>query len=476
MNHMFKMLINGELTGADKTFPVFNPSTGEVITDVPDISESQVIEALGFANEGFKQWSSTPLSKRAELILDYAALLEENAEEIIAILIEETGKPRDNAEYDFGMLTNCLRFFVEEAKRIEQPVIVDPDERFHHFIQRQSLGVVVGYLAWNFPLLNLGYKLAPSLASGCSCIIKPSQVTPLATLKCAELAHKVGFPAGVINIITSNNYDNTNPLLTSETTALFTMIGSTRAGVNAMKAACTSVKHFSVELGGNAPVVVYDDADLDKAVIDIVNLKYGNSGQVCVSPNRCFVHESRVAEFIDKAVSHASGIQLGTGDDAERLMGPLSSEKERGRILKLIEDAVKGGAQIALGGNIPSDRATGFYLEPTILTDVKEEMEIARTEIFGPVLSIIPFSDADDIIAKANDTEFGLAAYVYTTSLSRAFSAAKGIQAGSVCINEAHYSVQLPHGGLKQSGVGKDCSKYSLQEFYTNKRVSMLMG
>ncbi|MCZ8530099.1 aldehyde dehydrogenase family protein [Alteromonas sp. PRIM-21] len=476
MNHTFKMLINGELTGADRTFPVFNPSTGEVITEVPDISESQVIEALGFADEGFKHWSSTPLSKRAELILDYAALLEENAEEIIAILIEETGKPRDNAEYDFGMLTNCLRFFVEEAKRIEQPVIVDPDERFHHFIQRQSLGVVVGYLAWNFPLLNLGYKLAPSLASGCSCIIKPSQVTPLATLKCAELAHQVGFPAGVINIITSNNYDNTNPLLTSDTTALFTMIGSTRAGVNAMKTACTSVKHFSVELGGNAPVVVYDDADLDKAVIDIVNLKYGNSGQVCVSPNRCFVHESRVAEFIDKAVSHASGIQLGTGDDAERLMGPLSSEKERGRILKLIEDAVKGGAQIALGGNIPSDRATGFYLEPTILTDVKEEMEIARTEIFGPVLSIIPFSDADDIIAKANDTEFGLAAYVYTTSLGKAFSAAKGIQAGSVCINEAHYSVQLPHGGLKQSGVGKDCSKYSLQEFYTNKRVSMLMG
>ena len=475
MNHTFKMLINGELTGAEKTFPVLNPSTGRVIAEVPDISESQVIETLGFANEGFKQWSSTPLSKRAELILDYAALLEENAEDIIAILIEETGKPRDNAEYDFGMLTNCLRFFVEEAKRIEQPVIVDPDERFHHFIQRQSLGVVVGYLAWNFPLLNLGYKLAPSLASGCSCIIKPSQVTPLATLKCAELAHQVGFPAGVINIITSNNYDNTNPLLTSDTTALFTMIGSTRAGVNAMKTACTSVKHFSVELGGNAPVVVYDDADIDKAVVDIVNLKYGNSGQVCVSPNRCFVHESRVAEFIDKAVSHASGIQLGTGDDAERLMGPLSSEKERSRILKLIEDAVKDGAEIVLGGGIPSDKTAGFYLEPTILINVKEEMEVARTEVFGPVLSIIPFSDADDIIAKANDTEFGLAAYVYTTNLNRAFSAAKGIQAGSVCINEAHYSVQLPHGGLKQSGVGKDCSKYSLQEFYTNKRISMLM-
>ena len=475
MNHTFNMLINGELVGAEKHFPVLNPSNGHVIAQVPDISETQVVETLAHANEGFKTWSSTPLAKRAELILNYAAVLEDNAEDIIALLIEETGKPRDNAEYDFGMLTTCLRFFVEEAKRIEQPVIVDPEDRFHHFIQRQSLGVVVGYLAWNFPLLNLGYKLAPSLASGCSCIIKPSQVTPLATLKCAELAHQIGFPAGVINVITSNNYDNTNPLLTSETTALFTMIGSTRAGVNAMKTACTSVKHFSVELGGNAPVIVYDDADLDKAVTDIVNLKYGNSGQVCVSPNRCFVHESCLVEFIDKAVSHASGITLGTGSDAERLMGPLSSEKERSRILNLIENAVDSGANVVLGGSVPKNKTEGFYLEPTILSDVSEDMDIASTEVFGPVLSIIPFSDTDDIIAKANNTEFGLAAYVYTTNLNRAFKAAKQIQAGSVCINEAHYSVQLPHGGLKQSGVGKDCSKYSLQEFYTNKRISILM-
>lgn len=474
-DYEFTMLINGELVNADNSFPVLNPATGEVITTVPDISEVQVEQTLEHARAGFATWSSTPLSKRAELILSYASVLEDNADDIIAILIEETGKPRDNAEYDFGMLITCLRFFVEEAKRVEQPVIVDPEERFHHFIQRQPLGVVVGYLAWNFPLLNLGYKLAPSLASGCSCIIKPSQVTPLATLKCAELAQQVGFPPGVINIITSNNYDNTNPLLTSDKTSLFTMIGSTRAGVNAMKTACTSVKHFSVELGGNAPVLVYDDADIDKAVTDIVNLKFANSGQVCVSPNRCFVHQSRIAEFIDKAVTHAKGIELGTGNEAERLMGPLSSEKERSRIVKLIDDAVENGAKIALGGGVPDSRTNGFYLEPTILTDVSESMEVTRTEVFGPVLSIIPFSDSDDVIAKANDTEFGLSAYVYTTNLSRAFKAAKGIQAGSVCINEAHYSVQLPHGGLKQSGVGKDCSKYSLQEFYTNKRVSVLI-
>ncbi|MBU3021097.1 aldehyde dehydrogenase [Aestuariibacter sp. A3R04] len=474
MKHEFHMLIGGELLGAENTFPVLNPDTADVITHVPDISEAQVNKALAEAEKGFAVWSETPLSARESLILAYADLLEANAEDIIALLIEETGKPRDNAEYDFGMLITCLRYFIEEAKRVEQPVINDPDDRFHHFIQRQSLGVVVGYLAWNFPLLNLGYKLGPSLASGCSCIIKPSQVTPLATLKCAELAHQIGFPAGVINIITSNNYDNTNPLLTSDITSLFTMIGSTRAGVNAMKTACTSVKHFSVELGGNAPVVVYDDANLEKAVTDIVDLKFSNSGQVCVSPNRCFVHESLVEKFTALAVERARGLTLGTGDAGARLMGPLSSEKERSRIVALIAEAKEAGAKVELGGEIPEEKA-GFYLKPTILSGVSESMSVAQTEVFGPVLSIIPFSDCDDVIAKANNTEFGLAAYVYTSSLTKAFKAAKGIRAGSVCVNEAHYSVQLPHGGLKQSGVGKDCSKYSLQEFYTNKRVSVLI-
>lgn len=469
------MLINGELVSSQQQFDVVNPDTGEVIAQVPDIDPMQVQDCLKAASESFKTWSKTSLATREELILRYVDILESNKDEIVDILISETGKPVDNAEYDFGMLVTCLRFFVEEMKRIDQPVIQDPDGRFHHFIKRQSLGVVVGYLAWNFPLLNFGYKVAPILASGCTGIIKPSQVTPLATLRCAELALEAGFPSGVINVISSNNYDVTNPLLTSKTPALFTMIGSTSAGVRAMQTACTSVKHFSVELGGNAPVIVYDDAELDKAVTDIIDLKFANSGQVCVSPNRCFVHESVYTQFIEKAKQHAQGIRLGVGREEGRIMGPLMSDKERQRILASIENTVAQGAKVVMGGGIPEGKS-GFYLQPTILADCTDKMALTCDEIFGPVLAVIPFGDSDDVISMSNDCDLGLAAYVYTTNLQRAMTAAEEIDAGSVCINEVHYGVQLPHGGLKQSGVGKDCSKYSLHEYLTNKRVSILIN
>lgn len=475
-NSQYKMLINGELVSSPTTFPVLNPATEEVIAEVPDITSEQVELALNSANEAFDAWSKTSLAEREAIMLKYAEILEQHRDEIIDILISETGKPLDNAEYDFDMLPKCLRFFIEEAKRVDSPVIADPDGRFHHFIQRQPLGVVVGYLAWNFPLLNVGYKLGPVLASGCTAIIKPSQVTPLASLRCAELAIEAGIPAGVINIITSNNYDVTNPLLTSDIPSMFTMIGSTQSGVRAMKTACTSVKHFSVELGGNAPVIVYDDAEVKKAAHNIIDLKFGNSGQVCVSPNRCFVHESVYEQFIAEAKAHAEGLVLMPGRGEGRQMGPLLLEKERTRIMELIEDAQDSGAEVVLGGKIPADKPKGFYLEPTILANASAKMEIAKQEIFGPVLPVIPFSDEDDVIALANDCEYGLASYVYTTNLKRAMQAASQIQSGSVCVNEVHYSVQLPHGGLKQSGVGKDCSRYSLEEYLTNKRVSILVN
>lgn len=475
-NTQYKMIINGELVSSSTTFDVVNPDNGQVVAQVPQIEANQVEDVLAAANQGFSAWSKVSLTERETLILAYANLLEQHKDEIVDILISESGKPIDNAEYDFGMLTTCLRYFVEEAKRVEQPVIVDPDGRFHHYIQRQPIGVAVGFLAWNFPLLNFGYKLAPVLASGCSSIIKPSQVTPLATLRCAELALEVGFPAGVINVITSNDYDVTNPLLTSDIPALFTMIGSTNSGVKAMQTACTSVKHFSVELGGNAPVIVYDDAEVKKAAHNIIDLKYGNSGQVCVSPNRCFVHESVYKTFIAEAKAHAEGLVLEAGRGEGRQMGPVINEKERARILSLVDDAVTHGATLTLGGKIPADKAKGYYMEPTILSDVNVEMSVARQEIFGPVLPIIPFTDEDDIIAQANDCEYGLSAYVYTTNLKRGMQAANELQAGSVCVNEVHYAVHLPHGGLKQSGVGKDCSRYSLEEYLTNKRVSILIN
>jgi len=470
------MLINGELISEKETIDVINPETEQVIARVPQIEPIHINYALDSADKAFKVWSKMSLSMRSELILKYASLLEQHKDEIVDLLIAETGKPADNAEYDFDMLTNCLRFFIEEAKRIDQPVIADPNGRFLNYIMRQPLGVVVGYLAWNFPLLNLGYKLGPVLASGCTAIIKPSQLTPLATLRCAQLSIDAGIPPGVINVISGDRYDITDPLLTSDKTSLFTMIGSTKSGVETMKTACSNIKHFSVELGGNSPVIVYDDADVTKAAQSIIDLKFANSGQVCVSPNRCFVHESVYEQFIEQAKIHTQGIVLGTGREEGRLMGPMLTAQARDRVLAEIDKALTNGANLIIGGNIPVSHPTGYYLEPTILADVNPKMSLACDEIFGPVLPVIKFSDKDDVIAMANDTEYGLAAYVYTSNLQRGLQAAQQIQAGSVCINEVHYDVSLPHGGLKQSGVGKDCSHYSLEEYMTLKRVSVLVN
>lgn len=476
MTQHFSMTVNGKAVNSDKTFSVVNPATEEVIAEVAEVDSNSVELALTSARDAFTTWSRMPLAKRQAMILRYADLLEQHRDEIIDLLIAETGKPIDNAEYDFGMLTTCLRFFCDEAARIDQQVIPDPDRRFLNYTLRQPLGVVVGYLAWNFPLLNLGYKLGPVLASGCTAIIKPSQLTPLATLRCAQLLSEAGIPDGVVNVFSGTDYDVTNPLLESDIPSLFTMIGSTNAGVGAMKTACTNVKHFSVELGGNAPVLVYDDADVQAAAESVVNLKFANSGQVCVSPNRCFVHESVYDAFVVAAAKHAAGIKLGAGREEGRLMGPLLTQKSRDRILQLVESAKSRGAKVVCGGKIPESPAKGYYLEPTILRDVDRSMELSCDEIFGPVLPVIRFSDSDDEIALANDTEYGLAAYVYTTNIKRGLRAAAEIDAGSVCVNEVHYGVQLPHGGLKQSGVGKDCSRYSLQEYLTLKRVSVLVG
>ena len=471
----FAMLINGQPVTTEKTFPVVNPATEAIIAEAPEVDAASVAAALAAARDAFPKWSRLPLVERRAIILNYAELLEQNRETLIDLLIAETGKPLDNAEYDFGMLTTCLRFFCEEAARLDQAVIPDPQGKFFNYTLRQPLGVVVGYLAWNFPLLNLGYKLGPALAAGCTAIIKPSRLTPLATLACAELSVEAGFPAGVVNVISGTDYAVTDSLLESPIPSLFTMIGSTAAGVGAMQSACTNVKRFSVELGGNAPVLVYDDADVEAAASSIVGLKFANTGQVCVSPNRCFVHESVYEAFLEAATAKANEIVLGAGRGAGPRMGPMLTAKDRDRVLALVQAAEADGATVVCGGKIPAEPAQGYFVEPTILRDVNRAMRLSCDEIFGPVLPVISFTDEDDEIALANDTEYGLAAYVFTTNLSRGLRAAAEIDAGSVCVNEVHYDVSLPHGGVKQSGVGKDCSRYSIDEYLTLKRVSILM-
>ena len=463
MMQTYPMLIGADRVDSNKPIDVLNPRTEALIGQVFEGSVEQMDDALLAAKEGFSRWSKMSAAQRKTRILRYADLLEQHRERLVELLMQETGKPRENAEYDFGMLTTCLRFFVEEAERIDQPVLHDPDGRFLHYVQRQPLGVTVGFLAWNFPLLNLGYKLGPVLASGCSCILKPSELTPLATLEAVYLAAEAGIPDGVINLVTCSDYSITNRLLESPVPAMVTMIGSTRGGLEVMGASCTTIKHFSVELGGNSPVLVYDDADVQMAAEKVIGLKFVNTGQVCVSPNRCYVHTSIYDAFVEAAAACAAGVD----------MGPMITAKARDQVLEKVDEAVQAGATLVCGGSCVD--GAGYFMEPTILRDVDARMRVACEEVFGPVLSILPFTDADDEIALANETSCGLAAYVFTKGLSRGLRAAEGIEAGSVCVNEPHYGVQLPHGGVKQSGVGKDCSRYSLEEYLTLKRVSVLL-
>ncbi|MCC2687084.1 MAG: NAD-dependent succinate-semialdehyde dehydrogenase [Paenibacillaceae bacterium] len=469
-----KQYINGNTCeGLGEKLHIVNPATEAEAGELATASRTQAEEALAAAAEGFKAWSGLSLNQRSEWIHKLAAAIEEEKETILDLLISETGKPLDNAEYDYGMLIQCLRYFPEEAKRLCGSIIPDYDGRFRHLIQYRPLGVVVGYLAWNFPLLNLGYKLGPALASGCSCVLKPSSRTPLATLYIGAIAKKINFPAGVFNIVAGSGKEIGEAWNTSTIPKMITLIGSSETGRELIRQSATSIKHFSLELGGNAPAIVMKDADLANAAKQIVDLKFTNVGQVCVSPNRVFVHADVHDEFLAAVAEQTQQIRLGAGRDPQAQMGPMISAGDRQRVLGLVEEAVAQGAKLIVGGTAPESPAKGFYLSPTVVDQVRPEMRICREEIFGPVMTVQSFTDRDEVVREANNTPYGLAAYVFTSSLVDAFELSEKLEAGSVSVNEPFYAVHLPHGGVKESGIGKDCSKYSLEEYYAVQRISI---
>lgn len=471
---LFRNYVGGKLIGSDIVHDVENPATettcGRYTAYTPDIID----RALAEAKAAFGVWSRTPLAERIEWMTRLADALEARREEIIDLLIQETGKPRDNAEYDYDMLPQCLRFFAEEIQRLRGEVLPDRSGQYVHQLIRHPVGVVVGFLAWNFPLLNAGYKLGPILASGCTCILKPSRTTPLATALVAEIMHDIDFPKGVVNIVLGADRQVASRLLTSEIPAMVTMIGSTEAGRELIRTSATSIKRYSLELGGNAPVIVYPDFDPALAAQRIVDLKLANSGQVCVSPNRCFVHRKVLDAFVASAVEAMRAYHFGAGSGPTPRMGPIMTRTHLEELLEKVRAAERAGAQIVYGGKrVPrSICPAGHYMEPTLVL-CDRSLDLCRKEIFGPILPVIPFDDGDDIIAWANDSEYGLASYVFTNDLEKANACAERLEYGSICINEPFYSVELPHGGLKQSGIGKDCSHLSLEEYFSVKRVTI---
>lgn len=465
-----KNFIGNEFVDGDAHIDVFNPATGVKIAHVASASTENVNRALDAAKTAAEAYGQLSINERKALVDELILKLKGDEANIVDLLIQETGKTQDVASYDFNMLVDCLGYYIEEVKRHYGETIPDYDGGHLNFLSYQSIGVVAGLLTWNFPLLNLGYKLGPALASGCASVFKISDKTPVASMRVAELINQVAFPKGTVNLLCGGGKLVSDALAQSPIPRLLTMIGSTFAGKKLIEQSPSTVKRLSLELGGDAPVLVFADADLDAAVADIVGLKLANAGQICVAPNRVFVHRSIYAAFIEQAKvlmeSYRYVGDTGTGPE----LSPVASQESVEQMVKFCLPEMHKGTVVTGGkrANRP-----GYFMQPTLIKDVARDSALTCEEIFGPIMPVMPFDDRDDAFALANDTEYGLSAYVYTQNLSRTLEAERRLMFGNILINEAYYSLQLPHGGLKQSGFGKDVSRHALDDYYDIKRISI---
>lgn len=470
----FFQYINGELVkGEGVTRDVYAPGTGEKIVSLAGASKAQTEAALEAAQAAFPVWSKMSLTERGSWIEKLRTALLAHREEIVDILAQEAGKPAFAAGRGFNVLCDSLNFYYEEARRVYGRVTPDynSDYKTYHLTQYFPKGVVVGHLAWNMPMLNMGGKLGPALASGCTCILKPASLTPLSALKVGEVMHSIGFPAGVVNILSGTVSDVANVLNESPIPKLITLIGSTDTGMDIIRSSTSSIKGFSLELGGNAPAIVTEECNLEAAANFIAGMKMNNAGQLCTSINRALVHESVADKFIELIRQKFESCRVGWPDNCD--MGPMISESERNRVKALIDDAVANGATLVCGGQIPDKK--GYYLTPALLTGCRNDMAVCSKEIFGPVLPVITYKTIDEAIAIANDSEYGLSAYAYTTNLNAAFRFYKELEVGEVFINVwgGGSPLPYPHAGVKKSGIGADFSTDSLMEYLQVKRVCM---
>ncbi len=475
---MFQQYINGKLVdGAGKTAEVYDPSTGEIIDTVGCADAAQAEEALRAAAEAFKTWSKTSVNERYDWLMKFKAACTAERDKLVDLVSFESGRPYPAACGDVDWLLTSLSYYAEEAKRMDGEVLptqyVGGKENYH-IVTRRPIGVTVGHIAWNYPLGNASIKLAPAVASGCTCIIKPSSETPLATLYLGVIAERIGFPAGVINIISGPSGEVAKTLNESDIPRMITLIGSYETGLSVMKQGATSVKKYSLELGGNAPVIVMPDADLNETAANIVAKKVGFAGQTCVNYNRIYVHESVYRELCEKVAEELKKVKLGRYKDEGYVMGPVINKAARDRMLALIDDAVKCGAKLVMGGEVPAEFSRGSYITPALLVDVTDDMRVSTEEIFGPIIPMQPFSDFDDVLKRANNTIFGLSAYFFGHDAREIAKAFETLEAGEIFINGGIGSEFTPHPGLKQSGIGCDKSKWSMEEYYDFKLISLV--
>lgn len=459
------MKLVADYTSHEDGLVVTNPANGSKIATVKKYSKDEVVTAIDQAEQAFKPWAARTAKERAGILRKWYELILENDEELAQIATAECGKPLFEARGEVAYAASFIEWFAEEGKRIYGDIIPTHMGDKRILALKQPIGVVAAITPWNFPLAMITRKVGPALAAGCTALVKPAEATPLSALALEKLAFEAGVPEGVLKTVTTTNPAEVGDVFTSHPTIKkITFTGSTPVGKQLMKQSAGTVKKVSMELGGNAPFIVFDDADLDAAVAGAMVSKYRNAGQTCVCANRFFVHQDVHDEFVEKFRAKITELTVGNGAAEGTDIGPLINNVGVDKVAALVENSKAAGAHVVLGGAKHS-AGENFYA-PTLLTGVSMDMEIANSEIFGPVSSIIKFKDEEEVIQMANDTPFGLACYFYTRDLGRAWRVAEGLDYGIVGINEGIISTEVaPFGGVKESGIGREGSKYGIDDY-----------
>ena len=467
--------VDGQWVGADsgRSFAVRNPANGEEITQVPDLGAAEVRRAIEAADKAYPAWRAKTGKERAAILRRWYDLIMQNQQDLAVLMTSEQGKALAESKGEVVYGASFIEWFAEEAKRVYGDVIPQNVGGRRIVALKEPIGVTAAITPWNFPIAMITRKVAPALACGCTSVIKPAKLTPLSALALAELAHRAGVPAGVFNVLTTASASDVGKeLCTNPTVRKVSVTGSTEIGKLVMRLSADTIKKLSLELGGNAPFIVFDDADLDAAVVGAMASKYRNSGQTCVCANRILVQDKVHDAFAEKLAGAVRKLKVGPGLEAGVEQGPLINEAAVEKCEEHIADALGKGARLVIGGH--RHPLGGTFFEPTVLTNANPQMKIAREEVFGPVAPLFRFDTEEQAVAMANDTEYGLASYFYSRDIGRIWRVAEALEYGMVGVNEGIISTEVaPFGGVKESGIGREGSKYGIDEYCEVKYVCM---
>ncbi len=466
-----KTFIAGEWHDAETRFAVTDPASGEVLAEVPDLGADATRDAVAAAEAAWPAWRKRTAKERANLLRGWYDAIMDHQEALARLMTREQGKPLAESRGEVAYGASFVEFYAEEAKRVAGETLPSHGVDKRILVFREPIGVVAAITPWNFPLAMITRKCAPALAAGCPVVIKPAEATPLTALALARLAELVGFPAGVINVVTASRPAEVGEVLTSDPRVRkISFTGSTPVGKKLLAQCAGTVKKASMELGGNAPFIVFDDADLDAAVEGAIASKYRNSGQTCVCTNRLLVQDGVYDAFVEKLAARVAELRVGSGLEEGVAQGPLINAAAVEKVEAHIADALAKGGRLVTGGK--PHALGGTFFEPTVIADVSEEMRVAREETFGPLAPVFRFATEEQAIAMANATEFGLAAYFYARDYRRIWHVMEGLEYGMVAVNEGILSTELaPFGGVKESGLGREGSHHGLDEYTELKYV-----